>query len=100
LARKNGGPHDVSGPELKLVFRGNAMRPEQRKNDIAEQGAFGVDLGRHDHSAVARLRWRADQNGQNNRGDGGKRAHSSYHGFQIDLPADGRSGIVSHTRLV
>jgi hypothetical protein len=37
---------------------------------MAEQGAFGVDLGRHDDSPVARLRWRADQSdGQNKRGD-------------------------------
>jgi hypothetical protein len=37
---------------------------------MAEQAAFGVDLRRHNDSAVARLRWRADQSDrQNKRGD-------------------------------
>src|SRR5689334_23136366 len=55
------------------------MRPEQRQDHVAEQGAFGVDLRRHDHSPVARPRRRADQKeGQNECGDGGKGWHESY----------------------
>ena len=43
-------------PELQPAFHGHAVRPEQHQDHVAEQGAFGVDLGRHDRSAVARLR--------------------------------------------
>ena len=56
LSRENSGAHDVRGPELQLVFHGNAVRLEQRQDHVPEQGAFGVDLGCHDYSVVARSR--------------------------------------------
>ena len=78
LPREDGGPYDVGRPELQPAFHGHAVRPEQRQDHVAEQGAFGVDFRGHDHRTIAPLRERAKRSeGEEKRGGGGERANET-----------------------
>ncbi len=72
LPGKNGGAHNIGRAQLKLVLDGKTAGLEQLDDHVAEQRAFGVDLRRHDNSALSRPRRRAErEQAEDQGGDGG-----------------------------